>query len=87
MAGDAIRRHLMGTRRALALGFALSAAGSFFGSHALAQIGTTAVAPPVPGSKAGLSAEDKKAKSAECSKQADTKVCMASHGKSSARNA
>jgi len=72
----------------LALGFALSAAGSFFGSHALAQIGTTAVAPPVPpGSKAGLSAEDKKAKSAECSKQADTKVCMASHGKSSARNA
>jgi hypothetical protein len=62
----------------LALGFALSAAGSFFGSHALAQIGTTAVAPPVPGSKAGLSAEDKKAKSAECSKQADTKGL---HGK------
>ena len=74
----------MGTRRAPALGFALSAAGSFFGSHALAQIGTTAVAPPVPGSKAGLSAEDKKAKSAECSKQADTGregLRMASHRK------
>src|SRR6188472_213511 len=52
--------------------------GLSFGSHALAQIGTTAVAPPVPGSKAGLSAEDKKAKSAECSKQADTKGL---HGK------
>lgn len=67
----------MWTKAALTLAFTFAFSGAA-GPAALAQVGTTAVAPPVAGSKTKLSPEERKAKSAECSKQADTKGL---HGK------
>jgi hypothetical protein len=63
----------MSNTKMLAFAALLSLAGSLPGSVALAQVGTPAVAPPISAGKAGMTPEAKKAKSAECSKQADAK--------------
>jgi hypothetical protein len=67
----------MRAKTAHALAFVLPLSGPA-GPVALAQVGTTAVAPPSPAAKTQLSPEERKTRSAECSKQADTKSL---HGK------
>lgn len=63
----------MSNTKMLALAAVLSLAGSLPGSAVFAQVGTPAVAPPMSPGKTGMTSDAKKAKAAECSKQADAK--------------
>jgi hypothetical protein len=59
--------------KTLALAVVMCVAGSATSSAVYAQVTAPAMAPPMSTGKTGMTPDAKKAKSAECSKQADAK--------------